>query len=252
MKDDYYIGQQGVGKVKRKSIFFLYLALIIFCAIFLLPLLWMVVTSFKTSYQTYNQIEIFWPQPWTIENFVEIFTETPMLGFIKNSVIVTLVSIVGTVLSTTLAGYAFGRLNWKGRDAVFMVVLIAMMIPSQAIMIPQYMVFQKFHLVNTLFPLIIPSWLAASTKGAFYIFTVRQFIMSIPHDIDEAAKIDGCGYLTIYRRILLPLLTPALGAIIVFSFMENWNNFLGALIYLTMKLNLLFLLVYNTSKHRTL
>lgn len=232
MKDDYYIGQQGVGKVKRKSIFFLYLALIIFCAIFLLPLLWMVVTSFKTSYQTYNQIEIFWPQPWTIENFVEIFTETPMLGFIKNSVIVTLVSIVGTVLSTTLAGYAFGRLNWKGRDSVFMVVLIAMMIPSQAIMIPQYMVFQKFHLVNTLFPLIIPSWLAASTKGAFYIFTVRQFIMSIPHDIDEAAKIDGCGYLTIYRRILLPLLTPALGAIIVFSFMENWNNFLGALIYL--------------------
>lgn len=232
MKDDYYIGQQGVGKVKRKSIFFLYLALIIFCAIFLLPLLWMVVTSFKTSYQTYNQIEIFWPQPWTIENFVEIFTETPMLGFIKNSVIVTLVSIIGTVLSTTLAGYAFGRLNWKGRDSVFMVVLIAMMIPSQAIMIPQYMVFQKFHLVNTLFPLIIPSWLAASTKGAFYIFTVRQFIMSIPHDIDEAAKIDGCGYLTIYRRILLPLLTPALGAIIVFSFMENWNNFLGALIYL--------------------
>ncbi len=232
MSKNYYIGQQGVGNAKPKSIILLYLVLFIFCAIFLIPLCWMIVTSFKTSYQTYSQIEIFWPHPWTLENFRDIFTETPMATFIRNSVIVTSISIVGTLFSTTLAGYSFGRLNWRGRDAVFMVVLIAMMIPSQAIMIPQYMVFQKFHLVNTLYPLMIPSWLAASTKGAFYIFTVRQFVMSIPHDIDEAAKIDGCGYLSIYRRILLPLLTPAIGAIIVFSFIENWNNFLGALIYL--------------------
>lgn len=192
----------------------------------------MIVTAFKSSYQTYNELDKFWPDPWTIQNFKDIFLTTPMLSFIKNSVIVTSTSIIGTLLSTTLAGYAFGRLKWKGRDAVFMVVLIAMMIPSQAIMIPQYMVFQKAHLINTLFPLIVPSWLAASTKGAFYIFTIRQFIMSIPHDIDEAAKIEGCGYFKIYSKILIPLLTPAIGSVIVFSFIENWNNFLSALIYL--------------------
>ncbi|MGH4036872.1 MAG: carbohydrate ABC transporter permease [Sphaerochaeta sp.] len=228
----YYIGQKGAGGVTTRAIVIMYVVLILICAIFLIPLCWMIVTAFKSSYQTYNELDKFWPDPWTIQNFKDIFLTTPMLSFIKNSVIVTSTSIIGTLLSTTLAGYAFGRLKWKGRDAVFMVVLIAMMIPSQAIMIPQYMVFQKAHLINTLFPLIVPSWLAASTKGAFYIFTIRQFIMSIPHDIDEAAKIDGCGYFKIYSKILIPLLTPAIGSVIVFSFIENWNNFLSALIYL--------------------
>jgi len=228
----YYIGQKGAGGVTTKAIVIMYVVLILICAIFLIPLCWMIATAFKSSYQTYNELDKFWPAPWTIQNFKDIFLTTPMLGFIKNSVIVTSTSIIGTLLSTTLAGYAFGRLKWKGRDGVFMVVLIAMMIPSQAIMIPQYMVFQKAHLINTLFPLIVPSWLAASTKGAFYIFTIRQFIMSIPHDIDEAAKIDGCGYFKIYSKILIPLLTPAIGSVVVFSFIENWNNFLSALIYL--------------------
>jgi multiple sugar transport system permease protein len=232
MNEKYYIGQKGTGQASSRSIMFLYIALVFICALFLIPLCWMIVTSFKTSYQTYNEPSIFWPHPWTIQNFVEIFSATPMLVFIKNSIIVTLLSIVGTVFSTTLAGYGFGRLKWKGRDAIFMIVLAAMMIPSQSIMIPQYLVFQKFHMINTLFPLIIPNWLAASTKGAFYIFLIRQFIMSIPHDIDEAAKIDGCGYMMIYRLIILPLLKPAIGSVIVFSFIENWNNFLGALIYL--------------------
>lgn len=228
----YYIGQKGAGGVTTRAIIIMYVVLILICAIFLIPLCWMIVTAFKSSYQTYNELDKFWPDPWTIQNFKDIFLTTPMLSFIKNSVIVTSTSIIGTLLSTTLAGYAFGRLKWKGRDAVFMVVLIAMMIPSQAIMIPQYMVFQKAHFINTLFPLIVPSWLAASTKGAFYIFTIRQFIMSIPHDIDEAAKIEGCGYFKIYSKILIPLLTPAIGSVIVFSFIENWNNFLSALIYL--------------------
>jgi len=228
----YYIGQKGAGGVTTRAIIIMYVVLILICAIFLIPLCWMIVTAFKSSYQTYNELDKFWPDPWTIQNFKDIFLTTPMLSFIKNSVIVTSTSIIGTLLSTTLADYAFGRLKWKGRDAVFMVVLIAMMIPSQAIMIPQYMVFQKAHLINTLFPLIVPSWLAASTKGAFYIFTIRQFIMSIPHDIDEAAKIEGCGYFKIYSKILIPLLTPAIGSVIVFSFIENWNNFLSALIYL--------------------
>jgi multiple sugar transport system permease protein len=232
MTKDYYIGDQGSGKATRFGIVFLYIALVVICAIFLVPLAWMISTAFKTPYQTYNQQQIFFPAPWTILNFVEVFTETPMLVFIKNSVIVTSLSIIGVLLSTTLAAYSFGRLRWKGRDALFVVVLLAMMIPPQAIMIPQYLVFQKLHLINTLFPLIVPSWFASSTKGAFYIFTLRQFIMSIPYDIDEAAKIDGCGYFKIYQKILMPLLTPAIGAIIVFSFIENWNNFLGALIYL--------------------
>lgn len=232
MVNKYYIGQQTIHKAKPLAITLLYVALGAIVFLFLIPLFWMIITSFKTPYQTYNVQDKFWPAPWTFQNFIDVVTQTPMLVFFKNSVLVTVLSIVGTLISTTFAAYAFARLKWVGRDVLFIVVLLAMMIPPQATMIPQYLVFQKLHMINTLYPLIVPSWLASSAKGAFYIFTLRQFIMSIPTDIDEAAKIDGCGYFAIYSKMILPLITPSLGAIIVFSFMENWNEFLGALIYL--------------------
>ena len=222
----------GLGHSSLLRVVFTYIGLCAVAFFFLVPLFWMVITAMKSTDQTFNHPELFFPQPWTFENFVSIFTETPMLIFVKNSVIVTLFCVLGAVISTSLVAFAFGRLHWVGRDILFVVLLTAMMVPVQATMIPVFLVFQKLGLVNTFSPLIIPSWLAASPKGAFFVFMLRQFIMSIPFDIDESARIDGCGFFKIYSRMILPLLKPAISAVAVFSFMDNWNNFLGALIYL--------------------
>ena len=222
----------GSSQNSLAKIIVVYFFLCLVAVIFLMPLFWMVITSLKTADQTYNHPELIMPHPWTFENFVNIFTETPMLVFIKNSVIVTVLCVIGAVISTSLVAYAFGRLHWFGRDALFVLLLTAMMIPVQATMIPVFIVFQKLGMVNTFAPLILPSWFAASAKGAFFVFMQRQFIMSIPFDIDESARIDGCGYFKIYSHMIVPLLKPALSAVAVFSFMDNWNNFLGALIYL--------------------
>ncbi|MGD1823591.1 MAG: carbohydrate ABC transporter permease [Pleomorphochaeta sp.] len=231
-KSKYSLGQLKTVKSSVLAVFLNYFILICLGCFFLVPFLWMIITAFKTPYQTYNNPELFFPKPWTVQNFRDVFIQSPVLSFIKNSVIVTFFSVIGAVVSSTLAGYGFGRLKWKGREVVFSIVLMGMMIPKQAIMIPVYLNFQKLGLINTLYPLILPSVFSASVKGAFYIFTIRQFIMVIPSDIDEAAEIDGCGPFRIYSRIILPLLTPAIGSILVFSFMENWNNFLDAIIYL--------------------
>ena len=228
----YSLGQLKTVKASYVHILLNYAVLILFSVIFLIPLFWMICTAFKTPDQTFNHPEIFLPDPWTVQNFIEMFQQTPVLTFVRNSFIVTVLSIIGAVISTSLAAYAFGRLRWRFREALFSLVMIGMMVPKQAIMIPLYLVFQKLGLVNSISPLIIPSWFAASTKCAFYIFTIRQFIMTIPHEVDEAAQIDGCGIFRIYLRIIMPLLKPVLGTVMVFSFMENWNNFLDAIIYL--------------------
>ncbi|MCY1151513.1 MAG: carbohydrate ABC transporter permease [Sphaerochaetaceae bacterium] len=231
-KSKYSLGQLKTVKSSQLAVIINYTILIILGVFFLIPFFWMIITAFKTPYQTYNNPDLFFPSPWTMQNFKDVFAQSPVLYFIKNSVVVTFFSVIGAVISSTLAGYGFGRLRWKGREVIFSIVLIGMMVPKQAIMIPVYLNFQKLGLINTLYPLILPSVFSASVKGAFYIFTIRQFIMIIPRDIDEAAEIDGCGPFRIYYRIILPLLTPAIGSILVFSFMENWNNFLDAIIYL--------------------
>jgi ABC-type glycerol-3-phosphate transport system permease component len=124
--------------------------------------------------------------------------------------------------------YGFARLRFPGRDTLFILVLATMMIPFQVTLIPQFLIFAYIHWINSFKPLIIPSFFGA----AFNIFLIRQFIMSIPHDLDDAAQIDGCGYFRIYWQIILPLCRPALATVAIFSFMYHWNDFLGPLIYL--------------------
>lgn len=227
----YHLGHE-IGRASIPRIIWRYTLLTSISIIFIIPLVWMIATAFKTPDQMYNQQNIFWPDPWTFENMISIFTTTKMARFVMNSVIVTALSMLGAIISTSLAAFAFARLKWKWRNTVFLLVFLMMMIPEQTIMIPQYLVFQKAKLVNTLWPLILPSWLAAGVGCPMYIFMLRQFIMTISPDIDEAAKIDGCGPFGIYARMIMPLLVPAIGSVLVFAFLGNWNNFLGALIYL--------------------
>ena len=149
-------------------------------------------------------------------------------SYVYNSIFLTIMSIIGQVLSCSLAAYAFARLHWPGRDLIFGLLLATMMLPGQVTMIPVFMIFRTLGWYNTLEALWIPSFFGS----AFFIFMLRQFMRAIPTDLEEAAKIDGCGFLGIYWRIILPLTRPAIAAICVFTFMNTWNDFMGPLIYI--------------------
>lgn len=146
-----------------------------------------------------------------------------------NTIYVTLLVIVGTVLSSSMVAFSFARLRWPGRDLLFVVLLATMMIPPAVTMLPVFLIFRTLNWVDTLKPL----WVPALFGGAFNVFLLRQFFMTIPNDLEDAAKIDGCGYFTIYWKIMLPLIKPALAAITIFAFMSSWNNFMGPLIYIS-------------------
>ena len=146
-----------------------------------------------------------------------------------NTVYVTLLTIAGTILSSSLVAFAFARLRWPGRDLLFVVLLATMMIPPAVTMLPVFLIFRWLNWVDTLKPL----WVPALFGSAFNVFLLRQFFMTIPNDLEDAAKIDGCSYFMIYWRIMLPLIKPALAALTIFAFMGSWNNFMGPLIYIS-------------------
>lgn len=146
-----------------------------------------------------------------------------------NTVFVTMLTIAGTVLSSSLVAFAFARLRWPGRDLLFVVLLATMMIPAATTMLPVFLIFRSLGWIDTLRPL----WAPAFFGSGFNIFLLRQFFLTIPNDLEDAAKIDGCSYFAIYWRIMLPLIKPALAALTIFAFMGSWNNFMGPLIYIS-------------------
>lgn len=150
------------------------------------------------------------------------------LLYVWNTVYITMLSILGTILSSSLVAYSFARLKWPGRDQLFVVLLATMMLPGAVTMIPVFLIFRSLGWIDTLRPLWIPSFFG----GAFSVFLLRQFFMTIPNDLEDAAKIDGCSYFGIYWRIMLPLIKPALAALTIMTFMGSWNNFMGPLIYI--------------------
>ncbi|GAH54781.1 unnamed protein product, partial [marine sediment metagenome] len=194
-----------------------------------LPFLWMLSTSLKPS----NQIFIFppkWiPHPFKWSNYPEGWTILPFTTFLKNTTIITGLSVLGNLISCSLVAFAFARLRCHTRNFLFMLMLSTMMIPYQVIIIPQFIIFKTLNWIDTFKPLIVPAWLGYP----FFIFLLRQFFMTIPFELDDAAKIDGCSALRIYWSIMLPLSKPALAAVAIFSFVGNWNNFMGPLIYLS-------------------
>jgi multiple sugar transport system permease protein len=146
-----------------------------------------------------------------------------------NTIYVTILVILGTVLSSSLVAFSFARLKWPGRDVLFVVLIATMMIPPAVTMLPVFLIFRALNWIDTLRPL----WVPALFGSAFNVFLLRQFFMTIPNDLEDAAKIDGCSYFTIYWKIMLPLIKPALAAITIFAFMGSWNNFMGPLIYIS-------------------
>jgi len=161
-------------------------------------------------------------------NYRLTFDQIPFWRYVGTSLFLVILNLVGTLLSCSLVAYSFARLRWPGRDVCFALLLATMMIPAQVTMIPQFLIMQKLGWYNTLQPL----WILSFAAPAFYVFLMRQFLKGIPQDLEDAARLDGCGFLRIYWHIMLPLVRPTLAAIAVFTFLATWNEFMMPLIYL--------------------
>jgi ABC-type glycerol-3-phosphate transport system permease component len=206
----------------------LYLAVAIGGFIFALPFYWMIRTSVMPAWQIYVFPPEWIPAELHFENFQAPFEVFPYGRWFLNSVIVAGVSTLGVVISSSMVAFSFARLRTPFRDTVFLIVLATMMLPGTVRLVPTYLLFARLKWVNTFLPLIVPKWLAP----AFFVFLLRQFFMTIPMEMDEAALIDGCNPVQLFLRIHLPLSMPALGVAAIFEFTGDWNDFMTPLIYL--------------------
>lgn len=203
----------------------LYATLIIGAAIMVIPFLWMIVTSFKPLDEIHAYPPSFIVHHPTLKAYVELFKLIPMGRYFFNSIFVAGTITIANLFFCSLAGYAFAKHEFAGRDKIFMILLGSLMIPWQVNLIPQFIIIKKLGWLNSYQGLIVP---AMST--AFGVFLMRQFIKSIPDDLIDAARIDGCGEFKIFSFIVLPLVKPALAALAIFTFMAQWNNFVWPLV----------------------
>ncbi|CAH1205450.1 carbohydrate ABC transporter permease [Paenibacillus sp. JJ-223] len=205
-----------------------YIFLILVGVLLASPFVYMISISLASESTTVKSAFTFVPMEFEWSNFYTIFTNNNLGTYLKNSIIITVFTIIGSVLSASVVSYGFARIKAKGSRFLFVVLLSTMMIPGEVTMVPQFIIFRHLEWINTFYPLIVPSFFA----GAFNVFLIRQFVMSIPKSLDEAAMIDGMGHPGIYWKIIMPLTYPILAAIAIFSFSWNWGNFMGPLIYI--------------------
>ncbi len=217
---------------QRRTKTLVFLALLIFALYFLLPFVWMFSVSLQTEAEMMTSaggLDRLIPKAWRWENYLDVFRQVPFARYFRNSTYVTLLTVLGTLLSSAAVAYSFARLRWTGRGFAYQLMLLTMMLPQAILMIPTYKMYSAMNLVGTYAPLILPAWLGG---GAGNIILIEQFFRSIPREINEAAKIDGSGYFGIWVKIMLPLCMPILATVGVFSFLFAWNDYLGPLIYL--------------------
>lgn len=201
--------------------------LFIFGMLFVVPFVWLVSTSFKAPENVFKFPPQWIPAPFKWQNYIEVFNRIPFLLYLKNTLIIAVVPVIGQILSSSIVAYSFSKIPWKGSRYLFGIVLATMMLPFQVTMIPLYIVWSKLDLVNTFAPLLVPSFFGS----AYYIFLLRQFFKGIPDSLIYSVRIDGASELRILFSIVLPLSKPALTTIGLFTFMGGWNDFMGPLIY---------------------
>jgi multiple sugar transport system permease protein len=206
-----------------------YLVLFLLGIMVILPFFWMISTSLKRADDIFLFPPTWIPDPVVWSNYPRALSRVPFLLFFQNTATVTLFATIGTLLSASLVAYSFARLRWPGRDIFFFIVLTTLMLPHQVTLIPQFIIFRELGWIDTLLPLIVPWFLGG---GPFNIFLLRQFFITIPSELDDAALIDGCSHLGIYMRIILPTSKPVLAAVAIFAFQAHWNEFLLPLIYI--------------------
>lgn len=208
---------------------FSYCLLIPGSALFSIPFLWTLSTALKRPQDVFKVPPQWVPHPVAWDNFARAWTVLPFTTFVKNTLFIAIVATIAQVTTASLVAYGFARFRFRGRDLLFYLLLSTMMLPAQVTMIPVFLIWRQLHLIDTFYPLIVPSFFGG---GAFSIFLLRQFFRSVPRDMDEAAMIDGASYLQIWWSVLLPMARPALVTVTLFSFLGHWDDFIGPLIYL--------------------
>ena len=213
-------------RVYRSS---LYLLAVVCALAFALPFFWTVSSSLKPISEIYLFPPTIWPDEIRWANYSDVFRLAPFARFIWNTVVITALAMLGQILSAAAVAYGFARFRFPGRNWLFFLVLSTMMLPWQVTIVPTFLLFRYLGWINTFLPLIVPSYFGG---GAFYIFLLRQFFLTIPKDLDEAAKLDGASSFRIFWTIILPLSKAALATVAIFAFIQHWNEFIGPLIFL--------------------
>lgn len=223
----------------------LYILLAVLAVIFMFPFFWTVSSSLKAPFELMTFPPTWFPETPQWQNYGRVLEKVPFLRWAWNSIFVVAISTLGSVLSASIVAYSFARFNYPGRETIFIITLATMMLPAQVTLIPQFILFNQLGWINTLFPLWVPYLFGG---GAFNIFLLRQFIRTLPRDLDEAALIDGASYWRIFGSVLVPLMKPALATVAVISFIGHWNDFVNPLIYLNSPENFTLALGLNYFK----
>jgi len=211
--------------------------LLVGACVMLLPFLWLVTSSLKPELEVFRYPPKWIPNPPQFQNYIEAWTTRqlrhPGFGtYLKNTFFIVILNEIAILGSTSLAAYALARIDFPGKNFWFGIVLSTMMLPGVVLMIPTFVLYSRMGWVNTFLPLTVPHFFAASGGGAFFIFLLRQFFLSLPEELADAARVDGCSEFGIYWRIMLPLAKPALATVAVFTFIWTWNDYMGPLLYL--------------------
>lgn len=221
-------GSSGKRQLKDiVGIIVLQILLTIVLIAFIIPFAWMILSSLKASTEVFAVTWI--PESPRWGNYIDVFTLVPFARFLLNSALVVILAVLGTVVSSSLVAYSFARLRWPGRDFWFGLLIATMMLPDVVTLIPRFVIFRELKWLNTLLPLIVPFWFAATP---LYVFLMRQFFRGLPMELDEAAWIDGANRVQILFRILLPLATPVIATVAVFAMLQHYQDFLNPLIFL--------------------
>ncbi len=210
-----------------------YLLLCAGAVVLMVPFFWMLSTSLKTL----DEVNV-WPIKWIPSklmwtNYVDVFQRVPFARYMLNSLVLAAGGIIGSLISSSLAGFGFSRLRFPGRDALFFVNLTVLMLPTWAVIVPHFIMFNAIHWLDTYLPIIVPSFFG----NAFYIFLFRQYFLGIPTELEDAARIDGCGTFRIFVQIFLPLSAPVIATVAIFAFFYYWNDLIYPLVYLRSQLN---------------
>jgi ABC-type glycerol-3-phosphate transport system permease component len=205
-----------------------YVILTLVAFVFLAPLAWMFATSLKQESQVFDMSALTFPNPVEWQNYREAISVIPFMRYFFNTVVITGLTIVGTLLASSVAAYGFARLRFPGRNILFIVAISTMMVPGIVPMIPRFAMYKYLRWIDTIKPLVVPFFFGVP----FHIFLFRQFFLTLPRDLEDAAKIDGASTFQIYWKIMLPLTKPALATVTIFTFMGTWNDFMGPWVYL--------------------
>ena len=217
----------------RFSRIMLYLVLLGASFIFLYPFLYMLVNSLKTNDDLYNALVVWIPRSLNFKNYSMAATIIGYWSKLGNSIFVTVLATLGQIISCSMAGYGMARFRFPGRRILLLVVVLAMLVPTQTIIVPQYLLYGNMGWLNTYLPLIVPAFFGYGLKGAFYIYIFRQFYLGFPRELEEAARIDGCGFIQIFLRIVFPVTKSSYLVVLVFALVFHWSNYFEPTMYIS-------------------